>query len=428
MSFFQLAFLFLITVHSVDQNKVLSSFESDEKYVRAAIDSGDVASAMIASSSVLYHWQDSPLFGELIDHIILRAYKEKPAEDLRADLAGRLSLLQEGMPWEVWLETGLIALAAGHSEDAGRCFSECLKDEAFRSNPYSQLLMGRSFLARDEVSEAQPFYRAAINAASQDLSTAFYIRYLHAADLYKDGRISLTQCDSGPLCGSYSSPYSLERAYGIYETAMYAWSIGDSVEVSRLATELEETLKEAQPRADSPFEKRRFDEATNFLRRVKAANAGDEYIAMILDEEACEYDRWSHNQSGVYKRLVKWRELHPIEEYSGLEEKEQKFALTSVHISLNVVTCQLGLFEEAEAGFRAFLDVVPFEENGEMVSLSRLWLGYTLHLERRYQEALDMYDKAASDIPPETFLYPGMITLIDLAHTALETEKERKPQ
>ena len=157
MSFFQLAFLFLITAQSVDQNQVLSTFQSDEKFVRAAIESGDVAGAMIASSSVLYHWQDSVLFGEMIDHIILRAYKDKPLEDSQPELDRRLSILSPGAPWEIWLETGLIALAVGRPGDAEKCFMECLKDEGISGNPYPHLFLGRSLLAHFRVLNKEYF-------------------------------------------------------------------------------------------------------------------------------------------------------------------------------------------------------------------------------------------------------------------------------
>jgi hypothetical protein len=68
MSALQLVLLFLLVSYPIDQLPGPFSFEADEAYVRSAIESGDVASAMIASSSVFYRWHNDALFGEMIDH------------------------------------------------------------------------------------------------------------------------------------------------------------------------------------------------------------------------------------------------------------------------------------------------------------------------------------------------------------------------
>ncbi len=427
MSFFQLAFLFLITAQSVDQNKVLSAFQSDEKYVRAAIDSGDVAGAMIASSSVLYHWQESPLFGEMIDHVILRAYKDKPLEDSQPELDRRLNLLSSGAPWEIWLETGLIALAVGRPSDAEKCFLECLKDEDISRNPYPRLFLGRSLLAQKKLPEALSAYRSAISAASHDTSTEFHVRFLFTNDLYRAGLYPLAQCGDGPICDSLVSTYSLERAYGIYETAMYAWSIQDASEISLLTSQLEEVLKTVTAKAESPFEIRRIKEAQNFLRRIKDSNAGDEYVHMILDEESCEFDFWTGNYRSMYDRLSNWVTKHPISEYGKLKTDEQRFALRSVHHTYFAAACSVGFHEEAEEGFREYIRNVPYDDDTDLVGAAYAWWGYSVHQQGRDQEALRIYEEALTFIPPDGLHYGCVNAHIEESISALRAKGGVRP-
>ena len=424
MSLVYVALLFSLASQPTTPSDNILLFRTDENAVKNVISQGEIADAMVTCASALYRWQDHPLFGELVDHVIYRTYKGKPTGQLHKELDRRFAVLEEGAPWEIWLETGLAALAAHRASDAQYCFIQCLNDETFKTNPYPHLLLGRSLLAQRKIEEAQLAYQDAVNAASTDLSTAFYVRYLYASDLYKAGKVSLTRCESGPVCDSLASPYPLERVYGIYENLMYAWSLGDSSEVARLTTDLEEALAEARARPDSPFENRRVKEATNFLRRIKQARAGDDYIAMILDEESCEFDRWSGDHEGVYNRLVKWRARHPISEYATLTDKEQKFALTSIHFELNVSACRTGRLDEAEIGFRDFINAVPFEQNGEMVSASLLWLGHTLHRQRRTQAAVDIYHQAALLIPVSSYYYPSLLGEVKRAQIPIFTGKE----
>src|SRR3972149_11015851 len=101
MSVSQLVFLLFVASQPSEQDPNLLLFRNDESVVKNVIASGEVAEAMVTSASVLYRWQDHPLFGELIDHVILRAYQERPREELRTELEGRLAVMQEGAPWEI---------------------------------------------------------------------------------------------------------------------------------------------------------------------------------------------------------------------------------------------------------------------------------------------------------------------------------------
>lgn len=398
-------FLLFLVSQSVDQIPIPSSFEADEDYVRSAIEKGDVAAAMIASSSVLYHWQNDALFGEMIDHLMLRTYAKRPGMDLRAEYRGRLAIMDSGAPWEIWLDTGLIALTLGIPEDASRCFAECLKEGAIPENPYAHLLMGRSLLQQGKLPEAQAAYLDAISAASQENSTAFHIRFLYVEDLYKTGKYSLAQCGDGPICQSLVSPYPLERAYGIYETLMYAWSIQDKAEIERLTAELESVLPECKARPDSPFEIRRIKEAQNFLRRIKQAQAGDDYIAMILDEEAGWFDRLTLNWLSIRNRLEKWVTKHPISEYAQLEDEEQRFALWNTHYAYLCAAAQTAppelAYEVASEGLRALIDNVSLDEKTKDWVISwHLGLANCLVNQKQFTESMEVLEKVRPLIIP----------------------------
>lgn len=424
MLILQLAFFLFAVSQSSPQENTLLPFQTDAEYVRAVIDSGDVADAIIASSSALYRWQNSALFGEMIDHIILRAHKDKKTEDLVPELDHRLSIAKDGAPWEFWLETGLVAIAAGNPEDAQRCFSECLKDESINRNPYPHLLLGRSLLAQKKVSEAQKAYQAAISAASQDTSTEFHVRFLYVDDLYKAGLYPLAQCGGGPICDSLVSSCPLERAYGIYETMMYAWSIQDASEISLLTSELEEVLKKASAKPDSPFEIRRVKEALNFLRRIKDSNAGDEYVHMILDEESCLFDFWTGDYRSMYDRLSNWVTKHPISEYGEVEIDEQRFALRSVHHTYYAAACSIGLHEEAEEGFREYIKNVPYDDDTDLVGAAYAWWGYAVHQQGRDQEALRIYEEALTFIPPDGLHYGCVNAHIEESISSMQAKGE----
>ena len=411
-SLLQLVFLLTVVSQSVDPTPTPSAFEADENYVHAAIESGDVASAMIASSSVLYHWQNDALFGEMIDHLMFKTYLYRPPEEIMANLNGRLTLLDSGAPWEIWLETGVIALAHGIPEAASRCFAECLKDGAIPENPYARLLMGRSLLQQGQLPEAQAAYLDAISAASQDASTAFHVRFLYVNDLYKAGMYPLAQCGEGPICESLISPYPLERAYGIYETLMYAWSINDTAEITRLTNELEAVLPEARARPDSPFESRRIKEAQNFLRRIKQAQAGDDYTAMILDEEAGWFDRsipslFNPNYAPIRNRLQKWVTKHPITEYKQLGDEEQRFALRSTHYAYMCAAARTAspemTYQVAEQGLRDLIENVPVDEKtkGEVITW-HLSLANCVAMQNRFGESMDVLERARGLVTPGT--------------------------
>ncbi len=429
MSILPSVFLLFLASQPVDQMPVSTTFEHDEDYVRSAIESGDVARAMIASSSVLYHWQNDALFGEIIDHLMYRTYRNKPPEDLSTELNGRLAVIAQGAPWEIWLETGVIALAHGDPEAASNCFAECLKEEAIPENPYAHLLMGRSLLQQGKLSEAQAAYLDAVSAASQDNSTAFHIRFLYVEDLYKSGRFHMAQCGDGPICQSLVSPYPLERAFGIYETLMYAWSINDTTEITRLITELEKVLPEARARPDSPFEIRRILEAQNFLRRIKAAQAGDDYIAMILDEEAGWFDRMSSNYASIRNRLQKWVTKHPISEYTQLEDKEKRFALLSTHyayVCASSYTAPPELANEvAEHGYRNLIENVPVDEDTkEGVITWHLSLANCLDNQKRFSEAMKILQEVSDLVDPWTIYQRILQNQIDHVTHELQVGEE----
>jgi tetratricopeptide (TPR) repeat protein len=429
MSVLPWVFLLFLASQPVDQMPVSTAFEQDEDYLRSAIESGDVARAMIASSSVLYHWQNDALFGEMIDHLMLRAYTNRPPKDLADEYQGRLMVVTPGAPWEIWLETGLIALTFWDHENAMRCFNECLKEGAIPGNPYVHLLMGRSFLQQERFAEAQAAYLDAVSAASEDAATAFHVRFLYVNDLYKAGKHQLAQCGEGPICQSLASPYPLERAFGIYETLMYAWSLGDTAEIARLVDELETVLHQARARPDSPFEIRRILEAQNYLRRIKQAQTGDDYIAMILDEEAGWFDEWSSNYPPIRNRLQKWVTKHPITEYTQLQDEEQRFALRSTHFSYLTAAARSAAPEEAdelaEQGIRSLIENVPMDARteGDVISW-HLILANCLDNQKRFHEAIEVLKKASGLITPESLQHRLLLLQTDHVISELQALEE----
>lgn len=341
----------------------------------------------------------------MIDHLMLRAYAKRPGMDLRAEYRGRLAIMDSGTPWEIWLETGLIAMSLGIPESASKCFSECLKEGAIPENPYPHLLTGRLLLQDGRLPEAQAAYLDAVSAASQNAATAFHVRFLYVNDLYKAGKYPLAQCGEGPLCQSLVSPYPLERAYGIYETLMYAWSINDTAEITRLTAELESVLPECKARPDSPFEIRRILEAQNFLRRIKAAQAGDDYIAMILDEEAGWFDKCTLNYLPIRNRLEKWVTKHPITEYAQLQDEEQRFALWNIHYAYLCAAAQTAppelAYEVASEGLKALIENVPVEEKTkDWVIAWHLGLANCLVNQNQLHESMEVLEKARPLIIP----------------------------
>jgi tetratricopeptide (TPR) repeat protein len=304
-----------------------------------------------------------------------------------------------------------------------------LKDGAIPENPYAHLFLGRSLLLQGRLPEAQAAYLDAISAASRDNSTAFHVRFLYVNDLYTAGKYQLAQCGEGPICESLVSPYPLERAFGIYETLMYAWSVGDTAEIARLTAELERVVPEARARPDSPFEIRRIKEAQNFLRRIKAAQAGDDYTAMILDEEAGWFDRLSSNYLSIRNRLQKWVTKHPISDYTQLKDEEQRFALQSTHCAYICAAARAASPEVAdemtEQGFRSLIENIPVDEKTKGWVISwHLSLASCLENQKRFREEMEVLQRARDLITPGTLSHRSLLLQTDHVTQKLQATGE----
>lgn len=400
----------------------LAAFQHDEDYVHNSIQSGDVADALIASSSVLYYWRNTPGFGELIDHVIFRAYRDRQGEELDDEIAWRLAMVEAGAPWEILMETGLATLAAQRIQDASKCFARCLSDETLAGDPYPHLLLGRCRLLLGDTPHAQEAYQVAVSTASMSLYSTFHVRYLWALDLYKAGQFDLRECDQGPVCQTLDSPYAIERMFGIVEVLLYDWSVKDASEVYRLTSLLEETLAETEPRSDSTFEIRRFKEAKQMLERIKAAQNGDDFACFTLDEESCEYDRRVSNWVGVYKRLESWIGAYPISGFMKLDSTEKKDLLLRLHFGYYTALFRAKAYHEAETGFREILKQVPYEEHKDIVGCCYTCLGAALHKQGKFSEAMKVYEDGLSVVPLEDRGYGGILAWQESTRGAMEAE------
>ncbi|MCA9417836.1 MAG: hypothetical protein KC917_16275, partial [Candidatus Omnitrophica bacterium] len=140
------------------------------------------------------------------------------------------------------------------------------------------------------------------------------------------------------------------------------------------------------------FERRRYDEAENLVRRIERAQAGNEAVRMILDEESCHFDRLSGNHLGIVERLNPWIQRYPLSKYDTLTDEEILFAVRWVYATYLAAMATAGRYAEAEVGIEEFLNRVPFEDSPGMVVDMNFWLAWTLHRQGRYDEAVVQYE------------------------------------
>jgi tetratricopeptide (TPR) repeat protein len=249
---------------------------------------------------------------------------------------------------------------------------------------------------------AEVAYRSALRDAG-DPASKFRIKYEYVQGHYNTSRLSEALKPDGPIEACVASTYPIEALFGHYEKLLHAWSVDDTTAVASEVEYIESLLPVTQPRDDSRFERRRYDEAENLVRRVARAQSGDEAVAMILDEESTWFDFKTGNYKAIIDRLKPWKVKYPVSDYPTWD-KETAFATLSVHSAYNRACCSFGLEEEAEQGFRSVIDTIPPNENRQLVASSHCWLGNILESRELYREALDQIE-AGLEILPATSTY-----------------------
>lgn len=374
----------------------------DVTVVEEAIRSESLETAAVVSASALSVWKDNHNFLELVRYT-KRAYDRRAQDDLNLEYERRLAV-PEGTPtWVEWTDRGLLALVLQRVGDASECFSRAIQDPEAGNLAFLRSMLSGCLLRLNDLDGAEREYAAAIRAASQQPPSVFRIKYEFTQGLYETGRVSKAFSEEEPIQVCLASSYPMERVFGLYESLIHAWWVDSATDTQNRVQELQSLLATAQPRSDSVFEIRRFDEAENLVSRILAARSGDDITAMILAEESTWFGFKTKDFQPILDRLRPWKEKYPIEAYPTWDTN-LRFAALSVHSAYNRASSLIGNATEAVNGFQSVLNTIPPEEEPQLVASSHCWLSTHLQDTGQYQEALD-HVTAGLAILPATSTY-----------------------
>jgi len=357
------------------EDPVLKSFETDQTAVQTAIKTGDLAQALVATSSVVFNWKSHPGFMDLVKSLIT-TFGFLPADPVKAQYQFMRTQLEGKFFGTGWLEAGMMAHAVDDYVTAASCYSQIRFNGSLATIPYPRVLLGKALLAQGRIHEATQAYESAIQSASNDQAGTFRIRYEYALDLLTYDRV-IESVDR--FFVSRQSPYLLERLWANEELLLYMWALGDKDSAGVFAGELARKLPDARPRGDIAFEGRRMKTAADMQSRYVRAMAGEDLATLSLDEESMVYPFRRGEYEVIISRLEPWVVRYPLREYARWSQ-EQKHVATWTHQNLHAAECLAGRHDQAIAGFEEILAWVPVEERPDMHVNAWCWRGYALML------------------------------------------------
>jgi len=352
---------------------VLKSFEKDQSAAQAAIKTGDLAQALVATSSVVYTWKAHPGFMDLSKSLIT-TFGFLPADPVKAQYQFMQIQLEGKFFGTGWLEAGMMAHAVDDYVTAASCYSQIRFNGSLATIPYPRVLLGKALLAQGRIHEATQAYESAIQSASNDQAGTFRIRYEYALDLLAYDRV-IESVDR--FFVSRQSPYLLERLWADEELLLYMWSIGDKKTAALYSDEIGRELPEANPRNDVAFEGRRMKTASEMHDRFVKSQSGNPQATMSLDEECTIYDFRNRDYGRVIRRLSPWVSRYPLDQYGTWSEELKRVAVWT-HLNLHCAQCLGRQPDRAVVGFDEILAKIPLEEKPDIHVNAWCWRGYAL--------------------------------------------------
>lgn len=387
-------------ITNLQDEAVLERFQEDTNFLGKRVENGPLSSAFIASASVLYTWKDHPNLLEAIRNL-RKNFQRVDQQPLLDELSRRLSLSLHDSTWVGCVDTAILSEVLNLPADAETYYKAALEFGPDGNVPVTRLLHSIALLKTGSFEEAESEYALAVSEATQDPPLLFRIRYEYTQALYERGSVSRTFETGGSIVACSSSTYPMEAIFGKYESLLYSWSIRDQTGIHQNLNALREILPMVQPASNSRFERRRYEESLNLLRRMESALEGDEVISMILDEEASWFDFKTSNYASIVNRLAMWKVKYPLSHYSTWDP-QVRFAALSCHSAANRAAFSSGLIDEAEKGFREVIESVPVSENPELVASSHCWLGVLLFTRGELEESLKHFQDAMEVIPEQS--------------------------
>lgn len=397
-----------------EKNPTLSHFVRDASDVETAITSEDFARATVVSASALFEWRSYADFPDLA-HKIELAYSTLPVQRIAEFLRFRREWLEGNVAGVSWLDTGLLAKALGRPHVAVDAFRKTLEDDYCCRLPFMHCLLATALLDIRDVTGAINTFGEAVHSASGDESTLFRVRQMYADELYDHGR--LNEAVQGVLECQISS-YPLERAWALGQLVVYSWYEKDVKGVSETLPLLATALKEATPRADLDWQRRRWKQTEQTLRYAGEALSGSPEAQMVMDVEVADIFFKTHRPERVVELLQRWVNEYPMENRDQWNDATAYWALCA-HNCFYGALYHVGRVEEAVQGYKRMLQMAG--KSREFLVHANCWLGFHMRVTKKLDEAQKYFEEGLrlderidpGTVPPNGFeryyIYDGTV-------------------
>ena len=365
-------------------NSTLTDFEADQAFVERNILSGDPASALVASSSVLYTWTDYRDLPELLTSLRL-AYQGLSREDAHQLLLFRQQNAESGL---AWLDNGILAQSIGRHRDAVAAFTEALQDPDCCKVPYSYTSLGSALLDIRDVTGAESAFSSAVNGASQDLLTLFRVHKEVASQFYDHGHLDRAIAWMR-RCATSEEPVA--RAWALGQEISYAWYLQDREALRAVRDTLEGVIADATPDPELGSHVRMIKHTHRMLDAASGYLEGSSEAHLVLDVIVTDALFRERRFEEVKALLEKWITKYPLSESATWDAELANWAL-SAHNCYYATLCHLGDTETSAQFYEAFLPAASgypeYEVHGHA------WLGFCLGKLGRLNEAASYFEMA----------------------------------
>jgi len=375
--------------------------EAERDAIELALESRNHAEALIHSASALYRRRTEPAFCD-VSTSICRAYAGVPveaAEDYIEFAQWRLDGQTNGLGW---LTVAFAAEGAMKPETAVRAYREALKDSMCCEIPFVYSDLARNLVYEGRLDEATRTFAEAVRAASETAVPLFQIRHTFGETMRECGRLDRWR-EVTADCSSSALP--LEKAWGLQQAALSAWSEGDG---QTFAEKAERARAAASIYSETtPFSWRWMRDQWNTVDRhlhyAELALAESPVGAMILDLESAALDESRGDIQGAFDRIEPYIEQYPIEEVDAWDEDLLLWG-QRLHVAYNNYLGRLGFHDEAVAGFQGMIPYARDTYHTKFEPHLYCQLGYTLMNAGRLVEAKSAFETGLSvlDVLGET--------------------------
>lgn len=385
------------------------SFTDDCRSVRGIIESATLTLKHDLTTPYLKKWIEFADLPDLFDSIG-EGFANRPREEAVALL--RSSSQTEGLNLEpyAWLERALMASAVTERGIAIDSYRKSLEIGPLDDQPFVHAILARESLLAGDLEGATIEYELAVllAKATGDHNKVFRTHHLYAGDLYDSWQVERA---SVIVLSMQDSPLPLERAWALSQRALYEWGRGDKDAALAAIDQLRGVLPQATPLPNLNWQNRRYRGAVKIMELFDGVLRGDPVATMTVDEEAFEYEFMKKN-FGVLARLKPWVEKYPLEDYTTWGDRKLRKVAVWCHLNYYIYLGMNGHPEDAKAGFRKIIEIVPFTEHPDRVTATWCRMGQLLLEEKDYTGAKEALETGlnldASQVPSSPNVPKGL--------------------